>query len=234
MVLASPVLTRRWLGEQSLPPAAPEPLGLLVVPMRAQVLLLRGDLDSALKVLETLDRARVAGDPQLVVPALTAAAMVESERGNVGAAIGLIRERIEMIGAREGSYAIGHTEAARVLAIAGEFGLLGELRSQDDLAIRRTQLCLAASGAVLAEAEGRTGEAAAIYAEAAAGWADFSHRPETAFAELGAGRCLLELGRPDEATTRLRGARDAFSGLGAVRLVEETDDLLSRATALSS
>src|SRR3989337_3226419 len=27
MVLASPVLTRRWLGEQSLPPAAPEPLG---------------------------------------------------------------------------------------------------------------------------------------------------------------------------------------------------------------
>jgi tetratricopeptide (TPR) repeat protein len=160
--------------------------------------------------------------------------MLELRRGEVPAAVELIRERIEMIRAREGSYAVGHAEAARVLASAGELGLLDELRSQDDFPLRRTQLCLATSGAVLAEAEGRTEEAAADYAKSADGWIDYGHRPETAFAELGAGRCLLELGRREDAVEALRRAREIFVELGAVGPLADVDDLLAVATAKTS
>jgi hypothetical protein len=55
-----------------------------------------------------------------------------------------------------------------------------------------------------------------------------------AFAEMGAGRCLLSLGRSEEAVTHLRAAREGFAGLGATPLVARTDDLLARATALTS
>ncbi len=209
-------------------------LGLVVAPMRARVLLLRGDLASALQVMETLDRARAVGDPQLVVPALTTAAMVESERGNVRAAIGLIRERVELIGAQEGSWAISHTEAARVLVDAGDLDLLAELRRQDDHPIARTELSIGTSGALLAEAEGRLEAALAAFAEAIDRWADFGHPFEVAHGRLGAGRCLSATGRAEEATVELRAAREGFSALGAGRLVQEADELLARATALSS
>jgi len=73
-----------------------------------------------------------------------------------------------------------------------------------------------------------------LYLEASEGWSAFGHRLETAFAEMGAGRCLLQLGRRDEATRHLRSARETFASLGAVALTSETDDQLARATARSS
>src|SRR6266508_4461607 len=42
--------------------------------------------------------------------------------------------------------------------------------------------------------------------------------------------CLLALGRPEEATARLRGAREVFADLGAGPLAAEADALLQRAT----
>ncbi|MEX2422142.1 MAG: hypothetical protein WD670_10030, partial [Actinomycetota bacterium] len=203
-------------------------------PWKARVLLYRGDLASAEGILSLLDRARAAGDPQVVIPALVTAAMVELERGNAETAVALIRERVELVGKQEGSFALSHTEAARVLAAAGELDLLEELRRQDDFPLRRTRLSQTTSGALLAEAHGRVEEALASYDDAAEGWAAFGHLLETAFAEMGSGRCLLALGRPDEAGGRLREAREIFNGLGAIPLIEQIDDLLARATAKSS
>ena len=209
-------------------------LPLIVSPMKARVLLVRGDPGSARPFLETLDRARAVGDPQLVVPGLTTAAMVEMEMGDAVAAVELIRERVELIATREGSWAVSHTEAARVLAEAGALDLLEELRRQDDHPLPRTRHSLRTSEAILAEARGRPEPALAAFAEAREGWAAFGHPFEVAHARMGAGRCLSAMGRAGEATAELRAARDGFSALGAGGLVRQADSLLAEAIALSS
>ena len=50
----------------------------------------------------------------------------------------------------------------------------------------------------------------------------------------GAGRCLLELGRANEAAERFRSARDRYRSLQAAPLVAEVDSMLARATAKTS
>lgn len=132
------------------------------------------------------------------------------------------------------SYAVAHTEAARVLVAAGELELLEDLRRQDDFPLRRTRLSLTTSGALVAEAQGRAEEALGLYLEANEGWSSFGNPLETAFAGVGAGRCLIEPSRRDEATRRLRGAREIFGGLGTGKLVDQTDELLALATAKTS
>ena len=51
---------------------------------------------------------------------------------------------------------------------------------------------------------------------------------------LGEGRCLVQLGRMQEATQQLTAARDSFASFGAGPLTTEADEWLARATALSS
>jgi hypothetical protein len=51
---------------------------------------------------------------------------------------------------------------------------------------------------------------------------------------LGVGRCLVALGRPQEATPPLRTARELFQELGAEPSVRRTDDLLARSTSVSA
>ncbi|MCI0634984.1 MAG: hypothetical protein L0206_13865 [Actinobacteria bacterium] len=208
----------------------------LTEPWRAIVLLHRGDLAGAEGTLSHLDRARAVVDAQVVIPALTVAAMVELERGHREIAVDLVRERVELVGERQGTFAGGmtHTQAARILAAAGELDLLEVCRRQDDSTLPRSRWSLLTSGAILAESKGQIEDALTSYRDVARGWASFGNRPESAFAEMGAGRCLLALGRPDEAGGHLRDARKIFGDLGAVPLIEQTDDLLARATAKTS
>jgi hypothetical protein len=58
--------------------------------------------------------------------------------------------------------------------------------------------------------------------------------PEQGFALLGQGRCLIRLARPTEAASVLQHAREIFERLQAAPALAETDELLERATALSS
>jgi hypothetical protein len=51
---------------------------------------------------------------------------------------------------------------------------------------------------------------------------------EEAQALLGAGRCLTALDRGPEASSKLEEARRIFVGLGAQRLIDETDVLLMK------
>ena len=93
---------------------------------------------------------------------------------------------------------------------------------------------LAAANAALTETRGDLQGAAEAYADAADRWERFGVVPEHAFALLGQGRCLLGLSRPTEATLALQHAREIFQRLKAAPALAETDELLQRASALSS
>jgi hypothetical protein len=209
-------------------------VSLIVEPFRTRVLLLRGRLADAESMLSDLERLRAAGDPQVVIPALTTGAMIVAERGDSPGALALLRERIDLVDAQEGSFAISHTEAARLLTGFGELDLLERLRRQDDFALRRTQLSLATSLALLAQGRGDAAGALEGHDIAGEGWREYGNPVEAALADVGAGEALLALGRPEEGSRRLRSAREVFAGLDALTYLRRVDDLLARATARSS
>ena len=95
---------------------------------------------------------------------------------------------------------------------------------------RRNRHGLLAAHAALAEADSALDQAALRYDEAAACWADYGHRLEQARALLGAGRCLLALGRP-EGRLRLQDARAVLEPLHAWPLLAEADAALGNPTA---
>jgi hypothetical protein len=74
-------------------------------------------------------------------------------------------------------------------------------------------------------------QAALRYDEAAACWAGYGHQLERAQALLGAGRCLLTLGRP-EGRLRLQDASAVLAALNAQPLLAEADAALSNTAAL--
>jgi hypothetical protein len=84
--------------------------------------------------------------------------------------------------------------------------------------------------AQLAEHAGEHAEGARLYAESGARWRVFGNLPETAYALLGEGRCLLTLDRP-EAQRPLRGARDLLASMGYMPTLKETESLLEQAAA---
>src|SRR5439155_13645561 len=93
---------------------------------------------------------------------------------------------------------------------------------------------LCAAGAILLEARGEREAAAAIYREAAERWENFGVVPEQGSALLGQGRCLLVLGRTEEASEPLRKAAEIFARLGAQPSLVEAYGLLERATSRAS
>jgi class 3 adenylate cyclase/tetratricopeptide (TPR) repeat protein len=82
--------------------------------------------------------------------------------------------------------------------------------------------------AVLGETAGGVSEAAGQYADAAAGWHDFGVPHEEAQALLGQGRCLVALGRAQEAVQPLQQASEIFKRLGAKPALVETEEWLAK------
>ena len=93
---------------------------------------------------------------------------------------------------------------------------------------------LVAAEAALAESRGDLSDAAERYSEAASRWERFPAPHEQGFALFGRGRCLLGLSDLPGATDALRQARDLFARCGMRPALEETDDLLASAIALTS
>jgi hypothetical protein len=120
----------------------------------------------------------------------------------------------------------------RTAAGLGDHGLALRLVAGVEATNPQAEHALAASNAILAEAQGDL-PAAEGYAEAADRWRQFGVVPEEAFALLGQGRCLAALGCPADATQPLRQARDIFGTLQAAPALAEIDALLQQATALS-
>jgi tetratricopeptide (TPR) repeat protein len=200
-----------------------------------RALVLMGRADRAADIVGFIEeRGRQSGDLESLTGGLGAAALARAALGEDRAAIELLRE---LVHAREGVDAyflcmapafvreavrLGGRELADTLADAS--GPLTPLRTHTKVA----------TDAILLEADGDLEGAEASYADAAAGWEAFTVVPEHAFALLGQGRCLVELGREVEAGSVLRDAHRIFEDIGAMPALSETDELLQRSIARTS
>jgi class 3 adenylate cyclase/tetratricopeptide (TPR) repeat protein len=209
--------------------------GVAALIYRAQVLALRGQLDEAKKLEdEFLPRAREIGDPQILFPALTTGALIDLALGDGAAALRLVEE-FEHVSRGNPHFRTLHVHSAARVGNGLRADDLGRrlLEGCSPIAARH-QCCIVTAEANLTEAEGGLEQALELYVTAAERWAQFGHVPERGQALLGAGRCLLSLGRPTEAAAKLREASEVYRGLGARTLLDEVDALLGRATALPS
>ena len=125
-------------------------------------------------------------------------------------------------------------DAVRICVWASATELAGNLVEGTRKPAPRARHAVQASEAILAEARHELDEAIRLYGEVAESWARFGVPAEQGLALRGMGRCLVELGEPVAGASRLAEARDIFGRLGAKRLIDETDELLTEATALSS
>jgi hypothetical protein len=100
------------------------------------------------------------------------------------------------------------------------------LEGMEDHRLERYRLALMSARAVVDEARGELQAALDGYDEAAGAWARWGHSVEKAYALLGSGRCLIGLGRTEEARDRLGAARTMFARLGAGQPLAELDALL--------
>ncbi|CAN5167458.1 hypothetical protein BH09ACT13_BH09ACT13_11360 [soil metagenome] len=156
-------------------------------PARAQ----RGSVDEAARDAAIfLPRAREVGDPQTLLPALVQAAFVTALGGELEEAVALAVEFERTAhGRRIDVY--GLPTILRVCVAAGELPLAQSLvdGAADAADTPVTRHSATTGRAILAEARGRSDEAAALYAEAAAGWSEWGSVVERAYALLGLGRC---------------------------------------------
>ncbi len=202
---------------------------------QARVLVERGRVDQAAALTpEFFPRAREIGDPQVMSPALAVAALVDLRDGRPDAAVSLVEE-FDRSTERYSSYR-SHLlpDLLRISVATGRLDLAERVAEQASGAAARFRHAAITARAILAEAGGRIEEAVSTYLEASDRWTEYGFVLERGHALLGAGRCQLELGRTDPATERLREARVVFAELGAEPSLAEIDDLLQRATALSS
>jgi class 3 adenylate cyclase/tetratricopeptide (TPR) repeat protein len=203
----------------------------------AMVRAYRGEGDGlAATEAEFLARARHIRDPQILVPALGVAVVIEHAAGRPESAVRLVHELHNAMTAGPGTFdvALFLPEALRASASAGELDLGDRLLGAVDVHTPRHRHCLLTGRAILVEARDDLDEASALYREAAARWEEYGHVPERAQALLGLGRCLVQLGAGVEASAPLGDARTVFGHLRARPLLEETNAWLARATALTS
>ncbi len=206
--------------------------GVMALTYRAHVLLRRGEVEEAASLSdEFLARARKIEDAQILAPALVVAALIEHVRGDGSAAISLIEEFAAAAPLTSMYRGNSVHEAVRLCVAAGALDLAEELVEGLKPALVRHRHGLLTARATLAEAQGRLEEAVDLYADAAERWAEYGFVLERGQALLGASRCLLALGRRDEAGATLAHSRVVFQGLGAGPLVAEVDALVKAATA---
>jgi tetratricopeptide (TPR) repeat protein len=208
---------------------------IIAVQDKARILLYQGQTEETAPLIEEmLPRAREVGLPRIVVPSIALAAEVELARGRQAAAVQLIHE----IGS---TTEMDPTWRVRVLAVSVRvLTRCGELEYADELiqgSSPRTPsdtANLLTARATLDEARGSLESSVAFYQDAVDAWTKHGHLVERAQALFGEGRCLVQLGRMQEAMQRLRAARDAFASFGAGPLTVEVDEWIARASALSS
>ena len=204
--------------------------------IQALALTYQGRSDAARGGLDAIvDGARQLGRSDLTTQGLGGAAVVYAALREQDAAVALLTE----IEATEDL--ADATELATYLPPIVRAAIdLGELDLGRRLAGHLTprypcaEHSLAMVQALLAEAAGQFEPAVDGYREAASRWNAFGMVIEEGFAWLGLGRCLLSIGRMSDAAEALRSSRDIFTRCGMDPALKETDDLLARATALTS
>ena len=193
----------------------PTQIAMLALPYAAHVHTLRGQVgDAAALAGEFLDRARMMGDPQLLIPALTVAAEIEQLQRHEAAALNLVREFERETMDRGFWRAMYCADGVRVALACGGVGLAEALLENLSVPGPRQALAVSSSRAALAEARGDTKTAAALFADAAGGWSEFGFVYEEALALHGEGRCLRELGETEASGPLLAAAVQTLDRLG--------------------
>ena len=179
----------------------------------APVLAQRGDVAEAKRWAEIfLARAREIEDLQTLTPALVQGALVYALSGKRDKARRLLEEfELETRGTPNWRVP-GIPTALRVCAAVGALDLGEELLAGagDAMATRGSRLALLTGRAILAEAGASGEDAAILYREAAAGWAEWGSVLQHAYALVGLGRCGDE--------DALRDGMLIFERLGAAPL----------------
>jgi class 3 adenylate cyclase/tetratricopeptide (TPR) repeat protein len=208
----------------------------IALPCKARVMLLEGKIQEAADLAaQFLPMAREIRDLQVLLPALGTAALIERATGNASSAVRLIEEWSEK--GREGTNWLRGLNLADALAV-----LTAERASESARALiegfrprcAHENHALVTGRAIMAETQGEAEQGGRLYREASERWAGYGNVVERGHCLLGAARCLVGLGRPNEAVGHLRDARDVFVGVRAEPLVMEVDAWLERAIALSS
>ena len=198
---------------------------LIAITSKARVLFFRGHTDAAAKLaLELLPRARAVGDPQIVLPALALAVMVEPDAAT---AVALVEEMLAVDAPENPMYA----DPARVCVRHGAVAVVERMIRSDDRAAARARHVGATARAILAEHRGDTVEAASLYDDAAERWLEYRFVLERAQCLLGAARCLAADGNDADAATRAAEARRLFESVGAVALEHEAAALVENVAA---
>jgi hypothetical protein len=156
----------------------------------AAVLVHRGDVEGALANVDVLlPRARESGDPQVLVPGVTLAALVAFASGDEAVAFEYVCELEALTRTSFAWRGYGLLWPARIAVAAGRVDVAeaflegaGDTSAWDMC----TQL---AARALFAESRGERPAAARLYCEAAERWDAFGSVIEQAYALIGAGRC---------------------------------------------
>ena len=204
--------------------------------VQARVLTLRG---RAAEVADTLDwleaTTREVGQVDLIIVNLGVAAQSRAALGQHEQAVALLAEIEATPGSRENrNYPALLPAIVRTAVALGDPELAHQLVAGVERSTPYNEHALVTASAALAEASGELVAAAEGYGVAARRWQNFGVVPEQAFALLGQGRCLVQLGRTGEASPVLQQARGIFQKLQAAPALAETDELLQQATAISS
>lgn len=198
------------------------------------ILVLRGEASSCADWLDEIERVLRAGDMQGLVMALAHIAEARAALGQTDVALSLLTEAATRSDVRADLSYVQHAPVlARTAAAVGDPDL-GDRFVEGEGRTPREEHALLTARAVLAEARGDTAAAVELYVDAARRWADFATPVEEAYAQLGAGRCLLTLGRKAEARTALERARSLWTDLKAAPRLAETDALLEGAVRMSA
>ena len=216
--------------------SGPEAGGLqaieLALPYRALVLARKGELTTAREVAESvLPSARASRDLQLAVPALAVAALIAFASRDVDGALALMRELLDA--SRDGSdryRSLFLAELTRMCVLAGEPGLARELGREPKIEVGRAGAARTAAAAMLAEADGREGDALSLYEDAVRRWRELEGLPGAAEALLGSARCLVALDRSG-VDVPLAEAWKLFSSMGDRVGLAETEALRGRVVA---
>jgi class 3 adenylate cyclase/tetratricopeptide (TPR) repeat protein len=224
-------ISAKWLAVL---PSTPQGV-MIPLSYRVLVLVLRGDVPSAATLASQLLPSARGMDPQIFVPVLVAAALVEQAQGRIAEASALVEELEQTTrGTSAFHRARFLTDALRIATAADQWDLAQRLMHGIGASAARHRHALIASEAILAEAAGDMERAAELGATAADRWHDYGFVLEEGQALLALGRCLVSLGRAREANASLEEARELFAKLRAQPLVGATAGWLRRAAAVGS
>jgi len=195
---------------------------------RVAMLAARGEPEEAKPFIEwLLEHGGASEAPSDSAWALVAAIIVDSALGQSQVACGLLRDLRRY---RVFDYVEFFPTVIRAALNAGDRDLATGLTQDLTPLTPMHEHIQTTCQALLDETHDKREAAAAGFADAASRWHDFGVPYEEAQAFLGQGRCLVALGRAQEAAVPLAAAREIFARLGAKPALAEVAQLLDEIT----